>query len=66
MLSSITINLPEEKLIRVQEIAIRFGVSVEDLARLTIEELLVAPDDRFERAAEYILKKNEGLYRRLA
>ena len=65
-MSSITIDLQEEKLLRLREIANRYGVSVEDLARLSIEELLMAPDDKFERAAEYILKKNEELYRRLA
>lgn len=41
-------------------------MSIEGLARYTIEDLLAAPDDKFERAAEYVLRKNEELYRRLA
>ena len=65
-MSSITINLQDEKLFRLREIASRLGVSIEDLARISIEELLTAPDDKFERASEYILTKNEELYRRLA
>lgn len=65
-MSSITINLQEETLFRLQEVASRYGVTVEDLARLSIEELLVVRDDKFEQAAEYVLKKNEELYRRLA
>ncbi len=40
--------------------------SVEELARSSIEELLAQPDDKFQRVAEYVLKKNEDLYRRLA
>ena len=65
-MSSITISLPEEKLDRLEVIAGRFGVSVEDLARVSIEEMLAQSDEEFERAADYVLKKNEQLYRRLA
>jgi len=65
-MSSITINLQEEQIARLQEIANRLGVTIEDLARISIEELLAAPDERFEQAADYVLKKNEDLYRRLA
>ena len=65
-MSSITINLQDEQMERLREIANRLGMSVEDLARLSIEEVLAAPDDRFEQAADYVLKKNEELYRRLA
>jgi predicted transcriptional regulator len=65
-LSSITINLQDEQVARLQEIATRLGISVEDLARVSIEELLAAPNERFEQTANYVLKKNEDLYRRLA
>ena len=65
-MSLITINLQDEQVVRLQEIANRLGISVEDLARMSIVELLAAPDERFEQAADYVLKKNEDLYRRLA
>lgn len=65
-MSSITINLQAEQAARLRDIADRLGISVEDLARGSIEELLAAPDERFEQAAEYVLKKNEDLYGRLA
>ena len=65
-MGSITINLSEGKLERLQELATRFGLSVEDLTRLSIENLVAAPDQKFEHAAEYILKKNEELYSRLS
>jgi predicted transcriptional regulator len=65
-MSSITIEVDQEQLARLQSIAERVGVSVETLARSSLEELLARPDDEFERAADYVLKKNEELYRRLA
>jgi hypothetical protein len=64
--SSITVDLRPEQFARLQSIADRLGVSVESLARSSLEDLLAGPDDNFERAAEYVLKKNDELYRRLA
>ena len=64
--SSITVDLQPEQFARLQSIADRLGVSVESLARSSLEDLLAAPDDRFARAVEYVLKKNDELYRRLA
>ena len=65
-MSSITIELQEQQMTRLHEIASRLGISIEALARVSIEELLAAPDERFEQAVDYVLKKNEDLYRRLA
>jgi predicted transglutaminase-like cysteine proteinase len=65
-MSTLTITLSEDRLTRLQEIASRFNVRAEDLARVGIEELLRQPDETFKQAAEYILSKNAELYRRLA
>ncbi len=65
-MTSITITLPEERLAKLREIAARLNVTPEDLARVSIEELLTRPDEAFKQAAEYVLKKNSELYRRLA
>jgi len=65
-MSILTITLSEDRLTRLQEIASRFNVRAEDLARVGIEELLRQPDETFKQAAEYILSKNAELYRRLA
>jgi predicted transcriptional regulator len=65
-MSSITINLPDEHLLKLSEIAARLKVSPEDLARMSIEELIAQPEESFEHAADYVLKKNAELYRRLA
>lgn len=65
-MSRITITLSDDRLARLQEIAARFKVSPEDLARVGIEELLTRPEEAFQRAADYVLNKNAELYRRLA
>jgi hypothetical protein len=40
--------------------------SIGDLVRAGIDHLLASPEEEFEKAADYVLKKNEELYRRLA
>lgn len=65
-MSSITITLSDEHMQRLREAAERYGVSPEDLARVSVEELIARPDEKFERAARHVLEKNEELYRRLA
>lgn len=64
--TDITITLPKEKLAKLRERAAAYGVSAEDLVRVTIDRLIGGSDEEFERAADCVLKKNEELYRRLA
>ena len=61
-----TIVLPDDRLLRLEETATRLGISPEELVRVSIEELLARPDEAFEQTVEYVLKKNAELYRRLA
>ena len=65
-MANITIALPDGRRAELHDLAVRLGVKPEELVRLSIEELLTRPVEAFERAAEYVLKKNEELYRRLA
>lgn len=65
-MSAITIDIPENRLAKLREVAARFGISPEDLVRAEIEELLSRPDEDFERAANHVLNKNAELYGRLA
>ena len=44
----------------------RLGVSIEDLARAAVTDLLAAPDAAFQAAAQRVLAQNLELYRRLA
>ena len=65
-MDAITIPLSNDDLAKLQELANRHGVTPEELARVSIEELLARPDEEFQRAVDYVLEKNAKLYRRLA
>lgn len=65
-MSTITINLADEQLQQLNEIATRFKVAPEELVRASVEELLAKPDEGFQQALEYVLRKNANLYKRLA
>jgi len=65
-MTTITVVLPDERLIQLREVATRLGIAPEDLARASIEDLLSHPDEAFQRAAERVLSKNAELYKRLA
>ena len=63
---TLNLELDEQQVRRLQEAARRLNVSVNDLAKAAINELLAKPDDDFERAAARVLEKNAELYKRLA
>jgi predicted transglutaminase-like cysteine proteinase len=65
-MSTLTITLSEDRLVKLRDIADRFNIKPEDLARVGIEELLTRPEESFQAAVDYILNKNAELYRRLA
>jgi hypothetical protein len=65
-MTTITIALPDDRLLKLKEMATRFGVAPEELVRVSIEELLTRPEEALERAIDYVLNKNAELYRRLA
>jgi predicted transcriptional regulator len=65
-MTTITITLPADRALKLQELAARFQVAPEDLLRVSLEEILTRPDEAFQQAARYVLAKNADLYRRLA
>ena len=65
-MTTVTIALPDERLSKLKELATSFGVSSEELVRVSIEELLAQPEKAFKQATDYVLRKNSDLYRRLA
>ena len=65
-MSTISVVLPEERLVKLNEMARQLGVVPEKLVRVSIEELLARPEADFEQAVDYVLTKNAELYRRLA
>ena len=65
-MTTITIELPSERLQELQEMALKFGVSMEELVRVSVEDMLTQPEEQFRKAAQYVLIKNAELYKRLA
>jgi len=62
----LTIPISDESAEHLREVSSRLGVSPEDLARAGIDDLLRRSDNKVRAAMEYVLSKNEELYRRLA
>lgn len=62
----VAIELPPAQATQLENEAKRLGVSVEDLARAAVTDLLSAPDAAFQAAAKRVLVQNLELYRRLA
>ncbi len=65
-MTTITVPLSEERLEQLRELAQRANVSPEELARAGLEDWLRQPREDFVEAAQYVLRKNAELYRRLA
>jgi predicted DNA-binding protein len=65
-MTTITFELPNERVQKLQELSLNLGVTMEELVRASVEDLLTQPDEQFQKAAEYVLKKNADLYKRLA
>jgi len=65
-MSTLTVNLADDRLRALQKLSSRLNISPEELIRLSIEEILTRPEDTFRRAKEYVLEKNSELYQRLA
>jgi predicted transcriptional regulator len=64
-MNSLTIELSEEQMRRLNETATGTGVGVEELVRRSVDEYLERRRV-FREAADYVLNKNAELYRRLA
>jgi len=65
-MTSITIPIAEDRLVRLKELAAEAKVSPEELVRVSLEEWLQRRQSDFAQAANYVLQKNAELYRRLA
>ena len=65
-MDSFTIELPEEQANQLRKLAREAGVTPEQLLRAGVDGWLTRPSRDFAAAAEYVLRKNFELYRRLA
>ncbi len=65
-MSTIKINIPDERLQQLQNIATRLNLSLEELVLMSVDQLLSQSEVSFNDAIAYVLQKNAELYRRLA
>lgn len=65
-MKALELQLPSLTAAKLQEAEERLSVSPEQLSNQIIEEKLSQLEEDFKQAAEYTLRKNADLYRRLA
>jgi len=65
-MNNVMISLPDDRFLQLKEMAVRFRVTPEELAMVSIFNLLRQPEDVFQDATNYVLRKNSELYKRLA
>lgn len=65
-MASITIDIQDTQLKKLQALADLRGLSPEDLLLASVEDLLSVPKSEFSQTADYVLKKNTELYHRLS
>ncbi len=65
-MASITIDLSDSQLQKLQDLAKVHGIAVEVLLKASLEDWLNLQKSDFVNAADYVLTKNAELYRRLA
>jgi len=63
---SLTVDLSNDTMLKLKELASRYNITPEELVRASVEELLASPEETFLEAVDYVLTKNKELYRRLA
>ena len=56
-MTTITISIPDGHLRRLQEIADRFGIRIDELVLAGIEQLLSQPDETFHKAVNLVLRR---------
>ncbi|MBF2009458.1 DNA-binding protein [Chlorogloeopsis sp. ULAP01] len=65
-MASITIDLSDSQFQKLQDLAAVYGITLEVLLKVSLEDWLNSQKSEFVDAANYVLTKNAELYRRLA
>jgi predicted transcriptional regulator len=64
--ASITIDLSDSQLQKLQDLADVYGIAPEVLLKASLEDWINSQKSEFVDVANYVLTKNDELYRRLA
>jgi antitoxin FitA len=65
-MKTITVEISEETAAELERRAEELGLSVENLVQEGLVAILARDDADFLKAAEYVISKNDELYRRLS
>ena len=65
-MTSITVQLEDEKAKLLREKAEKYGLTAEQFLVASVDDLAAQPEPDFDEAARRVLSKNEELYKRLA
>lgn len=65
-MKTLTIQLSDETTDRLETLAEQLGMSLEEVAQISIDDQLKRLDREYDEAAEEVLSKNAELYRRLS
>lgn len=65
-MATLTISLSDEEMQRLDNLSEREGLTVEQLVRLCVHDLIAQPDESFQITAKRVIEKNAELYRRLS
>jgi predicted transcriptional regulator len=64
--AAVTIDLSDSQLQKLQDLAAVYGITLEALLKVSLEDWLNSQKSEFVDAADYVLAKNAELYQRLA
>ena len=70
-MTGITVAFAEETAVKLNNLAQRLHITPEELIRTSMEDVLASSNDSldrdaFKKVANYVLEKNDELYKRLA
>jgi hypothetical protein len=65
-MTTVTGSLSNEEMRWLEEFSLREGLTVEQIVRLCVRDLIAEPDELFQIAAKRVMEKNAELYRRLS
>ena len=65
-MTTVSIPLSDEEMRRLEALGKREGLTVEQMVRISINDLIGPPDDAFHASAKRVMGKNAELYRRLS
>jgi len=65
-MTTFTISLSDEEMRRLENLSEREGLTMEQMVRCCIRDLIAQPDESFQITAKQVIEKNAELYRRLS